>query len=334
MKIRLLGIAVNALLLVSLAFWLVTLATPSTEAARLRNALIAEVGVKSDFDWLPGHAPDSYKQETLEPTNYFKNVHQQIFKEGIKNLSEYNKIIRIAEHLLQVKKAKGGGILSDTVTAYEGITQQGTGYCADFTQVINAMAKTENIPVREWGMAFDGFGGWGHAFNEIYDSQLKKWIFLDVFNSFYVRSKSSGELLSVLEFRERLLRDPEDIKIIPIVKSRFGFKDRDHLLEYFDRGKNQFYLWWGNNIFSYEHNPIVKLTGKISRSLEQLTAIAIGIHPRIKIIKTKKNEKMIEDLLSLKVELITIAFAGCLLGILLVFQIWNTWQYFQKHKAA
>ncbi len=334
MKIRLLGIAVNVLLLISLAFWLLTLATPSTEAAKLRNALIAEVGKKTDFDWLPGHAPDSYKQEKLEPPDFFKKIHLQIFGNNTENINEYNKTLKIAKHLLQIEKGKGGGILSDTVTAYDGITKQGAGYCADFTQVVNALAKTENIPVREWGMAFDGFGGWGHAFNEIYDSQLKKWIFFDVFNSFYVRSRSSGELLSVLEFRDRLLHKPEDIDIIPIVKSRFGFKDRDHLLEYFDRGKNQFYLWWGNNIFSYENHPVVELTGIISRSLEQLSAIAVGIHPTIKIIKTKENEIMVEDLMDLKTTLYFIAFSAFFLGMLLIFQIWNLWRFHQNSKAT
>ncbi len=334
MKIRLLGIAINFLLLVSLVFWLLSLATPSTEAARLRNSLIAEVGKKTDFYWLPGYAPDTYKQEQLESPVFFKKIHQQFFGSKFKNLSEYNKILEISKHLLQVEKAKGGGILSDTITAYEGITKQGAGYCADFTQVINALAKTENIPVREWGMAFDGFGGWGHAFNEIYDSQLKKWIFLDVFNSFYVRSKNNGELLSVLEFRDRLLHNQDDIEIVPIVKSRFGFKDRGHLLEYFDRGKNQFYLWWGNNIFSYENHPVVEFTGKISRSLEQLSAIAIGIHPTIKIIKTKENKVMVEDLLSLKKILYFIAISAGFLSVLLIYQIWNLWRFHHNPQAT
>jgi len=149
-----------------------------------------------------------------------------------------------------------------------------------------------------------------------------------------VRSKSSGELLSALEFRDRLLHDQEDIDVFPIVKNRFGFKDRDHLLEYFDRGKNQFYLWWGNNIFSYESHPIVKLTGKISRSLEQLSAIAIGVHPTIKIIKTKDNKLMVEDLLSLKKILYFIAISAILLGMLLIYQIWNLWRSHHNPKAT
>ena len=35
-------------------------------------------------------------------------------------------------------------------------------------------------------MSFDGYGGDGHAFSEIFDTQRQHWIFVDSFYSFYV----------------------------------------------------------------------------------------------------------------------------------------------------
>ncbi len=321
MKKKLLGVVVTLILLVGISFWLLSLATPSTEAARLRNSLLANVGEPGDFDWLPGNAPESYKEETMDATMPFTEIHKQLAESFGKEEKEFSKTIIIAEHLLQVEKRKSVGIVSDTYTAYQEITKRGSGYCADFTQVMNAMARTEKISVREWGMSFDGFGGWGHAFTEIYDTYLKKWIFVDVFNSFYVRDRMNKQPLSVLEFRDRLQNDQKDIEIVPIIKSRFGFKNQEQALQYFDRGKNQFYLWWGNNIYSYEDHPIVKLTAPVSRHLEQLAAIAVGIHPKIRIIETRENEEMVADLLDLKTTLIAVLVAIIILGFLLIIQI-------------
>ena len=330
MRRRLIGIVVILLLSAGLSFWLISLATPSTEAARLRNALLADVGDSRDFDWRPGNAPESYKEETMHATAQFKGIHQRLFSRFENKESEFPRIIRIAEHLLQVEKRKSVGILADTSTAYREIIRQGAGYCADFTQVMNAMARAENIPVREWGMAFDDFGGSGHAFSEIYDTQLNKWIFIDVFNSLYVLDKANKQPLSVLEFRERLQNNQNALEIVPIVKSRFGFKDPEQALQYFERGKDQFYLWWGNNIYSYEDHPVVKLAAPVSRHLEQLAAIAVGVHPKIRIIGTKENANMVKDLFNLKMMLIAILASAIVLGYLLVMQILYLWRSRKK----
>lgn len=302
--------------------WVVSSATPSTEAVRLRNALLAQSGKPSDFTWLPDEHPDSYLQEKLPDTGQFNVISQVIGSDNVKDKTEFEKSLIIARHLLQVDKAKGGGILKDSYTAYQTIIKEGTGYCADFTQVFNAIAHAESIPVREWGMSFDGFGGWGHAFNEIYDFRLKKWIFIDVFNGFYVRNRRDGQLLSVLEFRDKLINNlSADLEIVPIKKNRFGFRDALQALQYFDRGKDQFYLYWGNNVNSYESHPLIRLATPISRHLEQITAVAIGIHPKIKIIETKSNKVLIAQLFDLKIKLISAFIGAVILSIAIVLQV-------------
>lgn len=53
-------------------------------------------------------------------------------------------------------------------------------------------------------MSFAGYSGEGHAFNEIYDHRLAKWVVIHSFFSFHLTVRASGEPLSSLELRERL----------------------------------------------------------------------------------------------------------------------------------
>jgi hypothetical protein len=53
--------------------------------------------------------------------------------------------------------------------------------CASFT----GLAIAAGIPVRAWAFSFDGFGGHGHVWVEIWNRQLERWQLLDVFNNYY-----------------------------------------------------------------------------------------------------------------------------------------------------
>ena len=82
------------------------------------------------------------------------------------------------------------------------IREQGKGYCADYSQVFTALALSTGIPVREWGLGFEGFGR-GHAFNEVYDSEQRKWVFIDSYHSLYVIDRGSHNPLSTIEFHNQ-----------------------------------------------------------------------------------------------------------------------------------
>lgn len=301
-------IIINLFFMAAVFFWIISYAVPvskdlpaTTEVTRLRNALLADVGLPAEVNWNPGSPMKGFLEEVLEPPLEISKAYKLLNISG----SNFEKSIGIAYHLRQGEK-KGGPIMEDTVSAYRRIVQEGEGYCADYTQVFNALAHAANIPVREWGLSFDNFGGRGHAFNEIYDFTLNKWVFIDPFNSFYVRKMDSDIPLSVLEFREYLLNsETNKIDIIPIVVENFGFRSKGMInkqaaLEYYSRGRNEFYLWEGNNVFSYDNNSIVKLLTPVSRALEQLAAIVLGVHPGILILKTEHNHGEIENLISLR----------------------------------
>lgn len=283
-----------ALIAVLLAIGILQMITPSAEAVRVRNSLIFDIVDVDELQWAPPLYPETFKLETMNPPLLFEDAVTRMKRSSIDHSSDFEGALLIGQHLA-VGPVIGGAIQSDTVSTFETIMREGTGYCADFTQVFDGLAHAWDVPVREWGMSFDGFGGNGHAFNEIFDRERKQWIFIDAFYSFYVTDRDTERPLSVLEFRGRL-KDRNSwpsIHVIPLSDIRFAFKSESHALEYYFRGVDQFYLWWGNNVFQYDSSPLVRIAGKISRSAEQAVAILIGVHPEIRIPVFTENEASI-----------------------------------------
>lgn len=152
--------------------------------------------------------------------------------------------------------------------------------------------------MRKWGLSFDGFGGDGHAFNEVYDYGRGKWIMVDSYWSFYPRDAVTKVSLSVLEFKKLLVNDElrhslEGIRISP---ERFVFKSDDARLYYYRRGANQLFLYWGKNAFDYDAQPLVSAMSRISRAAEQASTILIGVHPEIRTLPDSSNAEDVAKL--------------------------------------
>ncbi len=265
----------------------------------LRNALIAEVGPAHAYQWTPDSVPEDFEVERLAtPDSVQSFVDQTIALTGPS--SDLDKAIRLAAALSHKKTRGLGPIQSDTVSALRQITVKGSGYCADYTQVFNALAPAAGLAVREWGMSFDGYGGDGHAFNEVWDRGLGKWVFIDSFFSFYV-TDLNGRPLSAVEFREALLHGSADqIVVIPINAQKFGFKSAERALDYYHRGAERFFIVWGNNVLTYDAAPVVKVLGRLSRSAEQAGAIAAGIQPRLLIPEDFADPAAVDELFRLR----------------------------------
>lgn len=310
----------TAFILLSGAY-IVHLVTPSTNAVRIRNSLIFEVSNEPEMTWLPNRAPESFKAESVDPPAAFTHAIQAVTSSSAKSNRGFSEAIAIGE-LLAVGPIIGGAIQSDTLTTFDTILREGTGYCADFTQVYNGLSYAAHIPVREWAMSFDGFGGSGHAFNEIYDFELAKWIFIDSFYSFYVVDSETSNPLSVFEFRDRLLSAAarNTILVVPISESRFGFPSKHAALDYYANGADQFYLWWGNNVFEYDQNTLIQVAGSFSRSLEQIAAILTGAHPEIRIPISARNSDLIRKLAWTKLSILSssLLFSTALIALALV----------------
>lgn len=285
---------------------------------KIRNAFLVELGESGDFDWTPNSVPQSYKLETRNGADIFKNAVNKIENNSGDSRDEWDRSLLLAEELLSYPKRSGGSIKKDSATSYKLIVENGRGYCADYTQVFNALAITSGISIREWGFSDSEFGG-GHAFSEIYSSDIKKWIFVDVFNSFYVVN-DLGVPLSVNEFRSMLQAGASDkVNVKKIVPGRFGFKDEQQALSYYSDAIGQYYMWWGNNIFSYESNSIIKLFS-FSRHAEQLAAILLRVHPVMKVVPEGVS---LDDLNSVRRTFIaTLALCISLLFLVLFFAVW------------
>jgi hypothetical protein len=307
-------LGISSALLIGVLATLAALLSPAVELTRFRNSLIAFVGTDSDFTWVPETLPAEFKNETATPPSIFIAAADA----AVSGPNAVSIVEALVAHL-RTKPKTQGPIKSTTLTAYREILATGRGYCADYTQVFNGLAYSARLPVREWGMSFDRYGGDGHAFSEVYDFNERQWIFVDPMNGFYVRDSASGRPLSVLEFRDRLSsRQWESLTIAPIADD-FLFASAEEAFAYYEQGTDQFFLWFGNAVFSYDGHPVVQALGW-SRALEQLATITLGVHPTIRLLPTPTNEEEIRQLFQLRYYVFGLMVAATVLCAAVVFQ--------------
>lgn len=285
----------------------------------LRNAVITDLGPPGAYGWTPASVPSDYRRETLpapEPVNRFAaevaSRHAQA--------SDLDLAIALAAALVRNRTPGRGPIQSNTLTALQRITIDGAGYCADYTQVFNAIGPAANLYVREWGMSFDGYGGDGHAFSEVWDRGRSKWVLIDTFYSFYVRD-SQGEPLSATEFRAALLDGTAvNLEIVPIVPGKFAFKDAAKAIAYYERGAPRFYMVWGNDVITYDESAVVRFFSRFSRSAEQVAGIATGKQPRLLIPGDFADQAALQQLtlLRLLIGLLALSAAVALFSLTMV----------------
>ena len=291
------GILVTAIATTLTLALLITMIVSPSEQMRIRNSLILRAGVPSDFDWEPGNWPASFRLERGPLPASFPEKRSLLPDRDSDTHPEWQTALKLARHLTS-GPGFGSSIRSNTVDAYHTILSEKRGYCADYTQVFNGLAYAAGISVREWGMTFDGFGNDGHAFSEVFDPDWKKWIFLDSYHSFYIEDPESGIPLSVLELRQALRSGESEnrLRVIPIDPIRFPFRTHEKALDYYWHGADQFFLVFGNDVFTYDRHPVVTGLGTVSRTLAQGAAIALGIYPELVIVPSETNWRMTEGL--------------------------------------
>lgn len=319
------GSAVLALLLVaSLAPYL----TSSTELVRLRNALVYE-SVPLDADWIPDQPPPGYRVESAKPYPSFSAAvsSKALTVPG----DDWQTALRIGRYLLQRvdETSDSGPIKKGLEETHRLIVERGAGYCGDFVDTFTGLATAAGLHTRSWAFSFDGFGGHGHIFNEVWDRAAGRWLMIDVFNNYYVVDEQERPL-SALEFRDRLLGGGE-IDWRPVSgDARPGFKYREKALDYYRRGAPEWYMWWGDNVFEYDSHPLVSRAGVLSRALEQGAAIAVGVHPGIRVLQSPDNVQARSALAGVRIHLLVV---GVLLGVLCVVLL-TSWFGVRAARAA
>lgn len=291
--------------------------TSGTELVRLRHALVLADSSDADFNWTPANVPADFLLERAAPDPLFVDV---VGRLGLAAMpSDWERAVAISRHLLGSSPVLlGGAIQLDLLDTYRGIVNRGQGYCGDFADVFTGLALAAGIPVRTWAFSFDGFGGHGHIWPEIWNRQLGRWQLIDVFNNTYFVSVQ-GMPLSALEVRRALLDDPASLRLVPLHPgARPGAMVEAKLWDYYRHGLPEWYMVWGNNVFSYDRAFLVRALGPFARSLEQLGGIAQGVYPGVRILAEPANQRQVEAMHRVRLHLYAVGglVAAALLALL------------------
>ncbi|AWI79758.1 transglutaminase [Parazoarcus communis] len=292
----------------------------SAELVRMRNALLLQ-SESAVYDWTPATIPQGFALETAPPLPLYDEA-VSVNALRVSN-DDWATALNIGRHLLASAGPRGRPIQSDLADTYRRIMASSEGYCGDYADSFTGLANAAGLFSRPWAFSFDGFGGRGHIFNEIWDSQRSRWIMIDVFNNFYV-TDAAGEPLSALMLREALQRDTPDLKLVAVnPDAPPGFKFEPKALEYYRRGLPEWYMWWGNNVFEYDDSTLVRVLGNTHRALEQLGGVVAGVHPQIRILAYRDNQPQREAMERLRLRLIAILFSGAVSFVLLLLWMWS-----------
>ena len=284
---------------------LVPYLTSSTELVRMRNALLLIEEQNHGFNWTPDSVPTDFKLERGPAYPEFVDAARELGLDVMN--SDWVRVIAISQHLLSNSRLVGTPIQSDLHDTYRKILDQGMGYCGDFTRVFMAFAITAGIPVRAWSFSFDGFGGDGHIWPEIWNRQLKRWQLVDIFNNFYFHGPD-GVAVSALEFRQAMLSDPASIERARLHPgARPGYSIEEKMWAWYRKGLPQWYMAWGNNVFSLDRAVTERHLGRFSRSLEQLDGITSGVYPRVSLMVSEANQDRVQALWRLRAHLFVVA---------------------------
>lgn len=323
------SLAVLLLCLLSLGPYL----RSSTELVRLRNALLLVDAQSHRFDWTPSAIPADFLQERGPVDPVFVEAAQRL---GLANMpSDWDKVTAISQHLLSNPQLLGSPIQSNLRDTYRHIINDGTGYCGDFTRVFMAFAITAAIPVRAWAFSLDGFGGHGHIWPEIWNRQLQRWQLVDVYNNFYFQGRD-GTPVSATDFRQAMLTAPQSIHTALLSPgARPGYAHEEKLWAWYRQGLSEWYMIWGNNVFSYDLALSARNLGRFSRSLEQLEAIALGVYPHVSLMVDESNRDRARALWNVRTHLLVVAWIGSLAMVttLLFLMAWVRAWFLQKSMA-
>lgn len=280
----------------------------------MRNALLLDIE-PANPDWSPASMPADFARETTAPIPLYADA---VTKHSLRvEDDDWATALKIGQHLLVDGRRTGGAIQDDLEQTYLRITGKGEGYCGDFADSFTGLATAAGVFSRPWAFSFDGFGGHGHIFNEIWDSRNARWVMIDVHNNFYVVDGDDTPM-SAMAFRNALANG-ESIRLVPVKPTaRPGFKYDEKALDYYRRGLPEWYMWWGNNVFEYDQATLVRVLGNAHRALEQLGGVAAGVHPTIRILERPETAAQRESMAWLKVRLLAVVVFGLLSALALI----------------
>lgn len=259
-----------------------------TEMVRARNALSLGADLAPDADWAPPEVPADFKRETRAPEPYFVALVEQL---GLADMADdWERTLAISRHLLgNTRHRVGGAIQANLQTTHQRIVHEAEGYCGDFVRVFMAIANAAGMTVRPWAFSFDGFGGYGHIWVEVWNSSRKAWELADVFQN-YQYVLADGVPLSAAKTREALLHRDPALRLLPLSpEAPPGWAIEAKARSYLERGLSEWYAVWGNNVMSVDGAFLVQALGRVAPALGGLAALAIGEQPQVRMLADPDN---------------------------------------------
>lgn len=306
-------IIANVIALAVALGWLAYLTLPYAQAVRVRNAFLLRRGREDDFSWTPTTVPNDFRSERMLAPNAIRRAVEST--DAAKLAGDWPRALVLVQMLVQHSQHEGG-IRADLATTFQGIVA-GYGYCADYVRVYLAAASSAGLFCRQWAFSFDGFGGHGHTVVEVYDRERSRWAFLDVHNNVYAVLAGTDAPIDALELRRALLGNPATIEFRRAGPGRLGFPHFDKLLDYYRRGANEWYLWWGNDVIARDSGTVAKALSRISGRLGHRLASALGNLPSLVAMVTATNEIQIQQMEALRSRVrIALAMVAVLAAVL------------------
>jgi hypothetical protein len=319
----------SSLLTLGLAVSLLPHFKDSAELVRMRNALLLDPQA-ADPAWTPERRPADFAVDSGNASARYTDIvrRHSLIVPG----DDWATALAIGQHLLIGGRRSSSAIQSDLDRTYERITRNGEGYCGDYADVFTGLAHAAGLATRPWAFSFDGFGGRGHIFNEVWDRQSSRWIAIDVFNNLYFVGQT-GEPLSAMALHEALASGAPLQTVRVRSDVRAGFPVEGKALDFYRRGAGEWYMWWGTNVFEYDDSPVVRVLGRVHRAAEQLGGIVTGVHPRVRILEAPANEFQRQALDRLRLSLLALVAMLFFCCVTLMGWLWAGRQVQQRSKV-
>ncbi|HEX6136689.1 MAG TPA: transglutaminase domain-containing protein [Casimicrobiaceae bacterium] len=283
-------------------------------AVRVRNAFLLRRGREEDFRWTPATLPLGFRVETADPP---EEIGRALVDTGVTATNGDWARARAIVTMLVANWQRPGAIRADLATTFRRILD-GSGYCADYVRVFLAAARGAGLFCRQWSFSFDGFGGHGHTFVEVFDRERGAWAFLDVHNNVYATLAGSLTPLSALDLRRAIMQVPADVEFPPAGPGRLGFRHPDKLLDYYRRGAAEWYLWWGNDVITRDATILPRgITRWVGPLLHRLHGAIWRLPPFVALV-TPENDARVAQMERLRHRVIAAVVAIGVLGVLLI----------------
>lgn len=285
----------------------------------MRNALLID-SAPAAHEWSPARLPAGFAVDSFVPSDHHYAEVVRAHRLVTPN-DDWATALAIGRHLLAGGRRSSSPVQSDLKQTYLRITQNGEGYCGDYADAFTGIGQAAGLFTRPWAFSFDGFGGRGHVYNEVWDRRAGRWMAIDVFNNMYFVD-GRGRAMSAAELRQALRAGTE----VAVRRIRDdvppGFKEDAKALDYYRRGLPEWYMWWGTNVFEYDRSALVRLSARFGRAVEQLAGVAAGLHPRIRILHDVENDAQRAAMRSLRWRLLAVVVLLPVCGLLLT--LWLT----------